>query len=40
MDGAALQALVARIAAATPAAVALATRITQRGTTAIESKAP
>ena len=40
MGGEALQALVDRIAAATPAAVALATRITQRGTTAIESKTP
>jgi tripartite-type tricarboxylate transporter receptor subunit TctC len=40
MGGAELQALVERIAAATPAAVALATRITQRGTTAIESKTP
>jgi tripartite-type tricarboxylate transporter receptor subunit TctC len=40
MGGEALQQLVDRIAAATPAAVALATRITQRGATAIETKTP
>jgi tripartite-type tricarboxylate transporter receptor subunit TctC len=40
MGGEELQRLVDRIAAATPAAVALATRITQRGATAIETKAP
>jgi tripartite-type tricarboxylate transporter receptor subunit TctC len=40
MDGAALEALVGRITQASPAAVELAKKITQRGVTAVESKAP